>query len=638
MGVSKGMDFFTQQEKARKKTGLLVFFFIAAVLLIIAALYTAIAAILLVNKAVTDPFQPELLAGVIGITLAIVFAGSLIKMRQLKKGGCAVAEMLGARPVASDTKDFKEKQLLNVIEEMSIASGTVMPSVYILEEQGINAFAAGWKTSDAAVCVTRGCLEFLSRDELQGVIAHEFSHIFNGDMRLNIRLMGFIFGILVIGQIGYWVLRGTGRSQGVRVRSSKGKGGGAGVILLIALAFLVIGFIGVFFGNLIKAAVSRSREFLADASAVQFTRNPPGIAGALKKIGGLAGGSRIMHHNASQASHLFFANGLSGFWSSIFATHPPLDKRIKAIDPAFDGEFPVVKIAAPEVASRNDAAAASAPAPKPALRIDSALLLASAGAPTQEHVAYSSRLMASIPNQLRLGVLDRIGAQAAIAALLLSNDPTVREQQIAGLAQADSRLAQRVTGMEPLVQGLDRSLYATVCSLSINSLRSMEQKDYQGFSAVLKALVEADRKIDLFEYMLMRMVKRYIEPRFSKSVRPGASIRSIEPVAAEISMLLSILSWESADSPGQAEFAFKAGAAIIRCSSLELLLRERCSLVSLDQSLEKLDRLVPLVKQQVLNASIAVASIDGLITINEAEYLRAIADALECPIPPMIVS
>jgi Zn-dependent protease with chaperone function len=227
MGVSKGMDFFTQQEKARKKTGLLVFFFIAAVLLIIAALYTAIAAILLVNKAVTDPFQPELLAGVIGITLAIVFAGSLIKMRQLKKGGCAVAEMLGARPVASDTKDFKEKQLLNVIEEMSIASGTVMPSVYILEEQGINAFAAGWKTSDAAVCVTRGCLEFLSRDELQGVIAHEFSHIFNGDMRLNIRLMGFIFGILVIGQIGYWVLRGTGRSQGVRVRSSKGKGGGS---------------------------------------------------------------------------------------------------------------------------------------------------------------------------------------------------------------------------------------------------------------------------------------------------------------------------------------------------------------------------------------------------------------------------
>jgi Zn-dependent protease with chaperone function len=638
MGENKAMDFFTQQEKARKKTGLLVFFFVTAVLLIITALYAAIAAILLANKPSANPFQPELLAGVIGITLAIVAAGSIFKMQQLKKGGCAVAEMLCARPVASDTKDFKEKQLLNVVEEMSIASGTVMPSVYILEEQGINAFAAGWKTSDAAVCVTRGCLEFLSRDELQGVIAHEFSHIFNGDMRLNIRLMGFIFGILFIGQIGYWVLRGTGRSRGVRVHSNKGKGGGAGAIVLIALAFFVIGYIGVFFGNLIKAAVSRSREFLADASAVQFTRNPPGIAGALKKIGGLAGGSRIIHHNASQASHLFFANGLAGFWSSVFATHPPLDKRIKAIDPAFNGEFPVVKNAVPDDKRHCAPAASPAPAPKPAVRIESALLLASVGAPTQEHVAYSSRLMASIPNQLRLGVLDRIGAQAAIAALLLSREVSVRALQIACLELADARLAPRVTVIEPLVLGLDRSLYATVCSLAINSLRSMEQKDYQGFSAVLKTLVEADRKIDLFEYMLMRMVKRYIEPRFSKSARPGASIRSIEPVAAEISMLMSVLSWESADSPVQAENAFKAGAAVLGGSALKLLSCERCSLGSLDQSLEKLDRLVPMAKRQVLNASVAVASIDGLININEAEYLRTIADALDCPIPPVIVS
>jgi Zn-dependent protease with chaperone function len=635
------MDFFSQQEKARKKTGLLVFFFIAAMLLIIATLYAAIAVILLYNDSISSLFQPVVLAVVTGITLAIVATGSFIKMQQLKGGGIVVAEMLGARPVPSDTKDLKEKQLLNVIEEMSIASGTVMPSVYLIEEQAINAFAAGWKTSDAAICVTKGCLEFLSRDELQGVIAHEFSHILNGDMRLNIRLMGFIFGILVIGQIGYWVLRGVGRSRGTRVRTSKGKNsGGGGLIILIALALFVIGYIGVFFGNMIKAAVSRSREFLADASAVQFTRNPPGISGALKKIGGLADGSRIMHHNASQASHLFFANGLSGFWSSLFATHPPLDKRIKAIDPLFDGEFPAVKKVALNDDSRSTVTAFSAPAPAATaeMRIDSALLLANVGAPNQEHVAYSSRLMASIPNQIRLNVLDRIGAQATIAALLLSNDAAVREKQLTGIAQNNERLIQRMTSMEPIFRELDRSLYATVCSLSINSLRSMELTDFQSFSSLLKMLVEADHKIDLFEYMLMRMVKRYIEPRFSKNVKPGAAVHSIRPVTQDISMLLSFLSWESADSPGQAENAFKAGITVLGGSDLRLLSREECSLGSLDQSLEELDRLIPLIKRQILNASVAVASVDGLITINEVEYLRAIADALDCPIPPIIVS
>ena len=324
------MDFFTQQEKSRKKTGLLVFFFITAVVLIIAALYAVITAILFYNKMVIDPFQPVLLLCVAGGTLAIVIGGSLFKTSQLRRGGAAVAKMLGARPVARDTRDLKEKQFLNVVEEMAIASGVTVPDAYVLDEQGINAFAAGWGTSDAAVCVTTGCLNFLTRDELQGVIAHEFSHVLNGDMRLNIRLMGLIFGILVIAQIGYFILRGSSRGR-VRISSGRGKSGsGAAVIFLVALALMCIGYIGVFFGNLIMAAVSRAREFLADASAVQFTRNPSGIAGALKKIGGLADGSLIHHPNAAQASHMFFANGISSFWSNMFATHPPLAKRVSA--------------------------------------------------------------------------------------------------------------------------------------------------------------------------------------------------------------------------------------------------------------------------------------------------------------------
>ncbi|MBN1130508.1 MAG: M48 family metallopeptidase [Chitinispirillaceae bacterium] len=633
------MDFFTRQEQARKKTVLLVISFVAAVVLIIVALYVVIAAILLVNKAIAHTLQPELFVAIVGITLTIVVAGSLSKMQQLKKGGRAVAEMLGARRVESDTREVKEKQLLNVVEEMSIASGTGMPSVYIIEEQGVNAFAAGWKTSDAAVCVTQGCLNYLTRDELQGVIAHEFSHILNGDMRLNIRLMGFIFGILVIGQIGYWVLRGTGRGRGVRVRSKGKSGGGVAVVMLVAVALLVIGYIGVFFGNLIKAAVSRNREFLADASAVQFTRNPIGISGALKKIGGLADGSRIMHPNASQASHLFFASGLSGFWSNLFATHPPLQQRIKAIEPAFDGEFPVVTVAlrsdahagAPPIESRSIAR----PAPQ---RFDPALLLASVGAPTAEHVAYSSQLVSDVPNRLRLAMMDRIGAQSAIVALLLSGEAAVRERQVEAVKKADVRLSQRLPEIGHIAERLDRGTYATVFTLSINALRSMNEKEYQTFVALLKTLIEADQKIDLLEYMLMRMVRRTLEPRFLKNVSPGPPIQSTHAVAEELSVLLSVLAWEGTDSPGMAEKAFATGAAVLKGANHKLLPRDNCSLKSLDHNLEKLERLVPIVKRQVLNACFAVASTDGLITLNEAEYLRTVADALECPIPPVVVS
>jgi uncharacterized tellurite resistance protein B-like protein len=436
------------------------------------------------------------------------------------------------------------------------------------------------------------------------------------------------------------VLRGSGRSSGIRVKSKGKGGGGAGVILLISVALLIIGYIGVFFGNLIKAAVSRSREFLADASAVQFTRNPSGISGALKKIGGLADGSRIMHANATQASHLFFANGLSGFWTNLFATHPPLDKRIKAIEPGFDGEFPVVKktssIESPRsaiVSGLDDSTVKNKTA-----KLDPAFLLATVGSPTAEHIAYSSRLMTSIPNQLRLAVLDKIGAQAAVSALLLSADPPVRERQDKAVLAADARLAPRVVELEPIVRTLERSSYATICSLSINSLKSMDKECFRSFSQLLKSLIEADTKIDLFEYMLMHMVRRYLEPRFSRNVKPGPAIGSKTAVLKEIASLLSILAWESADSPAQAENAFSKGLAALPGTSLSLIPREQSTFSALDQSLKKLDQLVPLQKRQVLNACVAVAATDGVFTINEAEYLRVVADSLDCPIPPVILS
>ena len=339
-------DFFQQQDAARRGTTRLVVLFSLAVLAIVVSVELLLAATMgfLGRDPETNEIDwttvadPRLLLLAVGGTLLVVGGGSLYKIAQLRGGGRVIAEELGGRLVDGSTSDPVERRLLNVVEEMAIASGTSTPPVYIMDgETGINAFAAGFAPQDAVIGVTRGAATTLDRDELQGVIAHEFSHILNGDMRLNIRLMGLLHGIFLIGMIGYFILRMSFYSGagGGRSRDSKG----ALPILALGAGLAIVGFAGTFFGNLIKAAVSRQREFLADSSAVQFTRHPGGIAGALKKIGGFVTGSKVENPNAPQASHMFFGRATSGF-SAMFSTHPPLGERIRRIDPSWDGEFP----------------------------------------------------------------------------------------------------------------------------------------------------------------------------------------------------------------------------------------------------------------------------------------------------------
>ncbi len=337
--------FSSNRTKAHRKTKLLVFYFAIAVAALIVAVYFA--TLIIFNGAQSHYHrsgeQPQLVLwnlqlflGVAAGVLAVVFIGSAYKTAALAQGGSVVSEMMGGRLVKPNTTDPDERRLLNVVEEMAIASGIPMPQVYVMdEEDGINAFAAGHKPGDATVTVTRGCMKILSRDELQGVIGHEFSHILNGDMRMNLRLMGIIFGILCLAIIGRVLLQ-TARGGG--------RGRGQNPLPLLGLALLLIGYIGVFFGRLIQAAVSRQREFLADASSVQFTRNPGGITGALKKIGGLGEtGSRISHAHAEECSHMFFGNGISEPFIGLLETHPPLAERIRVFDPNFNGQFPVVR-------------------------------------------------------------------------------------------------------------------------------------------------------------------------------------------------------------------------------------------------------------------------------------------------------
>src|ERR1700722_1170623 len=444
------MDFFERQDKARKKTKWLLIYFILAVTAMIVAIY--IAAILIFSGVQAhqhrysdeqpqfDLWNAQLFLGVALGTIAIILTGSSYKTMSLAAGGSAVSEMMGARLVSSNSPDPDERKLLNVVEEMAIASGVPVPQVYVMDdENGINAFAAGHKPGDATVTVTRGCMKLLSRDELQGVIGHEFSHILNGDMRLNLRLMGTIFGILCLAIIGRILLQ---------TAPGGGRGRGQNPLPILGLALLIIGYIGVFFGRLIQAAVSRQREFLADASSVQFTRNPNGITGALKKIGGLGeNGSRLAHAHSEELSHMFFGNGVSEPFIGLLETHPPLTDRIRAFDPNFDGKFPYARYDGRDQPPEEISKPKRAPMPnifggmlggtilalgddaQPPV-IKSRHVLPNVGNPTPLHLKYAEQLRDSLPDQIKMAAREPLDSAALILALILSADENGRAAQI----------------------------------------------------------------------------------------------------------------------------------------------------------------------------------------------------------------
>lgn len=370
------MDFFAQQDHARRHTRWLFVLFALAVVVAMAVFYVLLApgfyafhhplfrdawwnpmtliisTLYLLGEALLRPFHfvkliwdPHLAAWVALGTLVSIALGSGYKIRRLARGGPAVAELLGGRRVDPGTANGDERRLLNVVEEMAVASGMTMPEVYVLDrERGINTFAAGHTREDVAIGVTYGCLKVLNRDELQAVMAHEFSHVLNGDTRLNLRLMGLVHGLFWPTIVGRILLRGT--SQAPEIGDSIFTEEVPEVnrpLVPLACVFLFIGAIGSPLVRWIKSWICREREWLADATAVQFTRQREGIEGALKKVGGLLKQGRLDTPNAEIASHLYLANCRHESWFSFLSTHPPPAKRILAIDPEFDGRFPHIR-------------------------------------------------------------------------------------------------------------------------------------------------------------------------------------------------------------------------------------------------------------------------------------------------------
>ncbi len=652
------MDFFAAEQRAKKRTTRLLVLFGFAVAGTVVAGYVGTVLALRANAArqsyrhgygsyqyqqadEDEPFfRPGLFAAVAVGTLAVIGGASLYKWSEFSGGGSAVAESVGGRRVDPHTTDPREHQLLNVVEEMAIASGLPVPAVYIMDQEpAINSFAAGLTTSDAVVTVTRGMLEKLNRDELQGVIAHEFSHILNGDMRMNIRISAIIFGILVIGLAGRAALWGMRYG---RFGSSRGKGGGGVIVVLaIGVALLVVGYVGYFFGRLIQASLSRQREFLADASAVQFTRNPGGVTGALKKIGGYAIGSTIETHRAAEISHFFFAQEFVSNFGGLWATHPPLDVRIRAIDPAFDGKFfepkEMVDVSK-EPWSKVPHMPAQAPAPPPqAAAAFGAALAAAAGTLSPEGAAQAQAIISEIPATIRTAARSPHDAPILLFGLLLDDDESVRQKQMASVAASEGSDALRtLQQLDPDLRKLKPAHKLPVLQLAMPAVKALPPTALGSFAGTLDDLVQADGRVTPFEFALQRLVLRALALNRAPSAAV-TQIYSFQAVTTEISVVLSALAHASSDDASEAARAFAEGASQLKLveGRISLLSEAESGLVQLDAALDKLAGASGPIKQRLLVASAHVVSADGVLLTQEAELLRAVAASLDVPVPPI---
>jgi Zn-dependent protease with chaperone function len=564
-------------------------------------------------------------------TLLVIVIGSIAKFRELSRGGVTVATMLGGRPLNPHSTNLDERKASHVVEEMAIASGVPVPEVYILDkEDGINAFVAGHSPSDAVIGITRGSLKFLTRDELQGIVAHEFSHILNGDMRFNLRLIGLVNGILCIALLGRIMMRSSAESSDDNAR-------GRLALVLLGLALFVIGYIGFFFAKLIKSAVSRQRELLADAFAVQLTRNPDGVVGALIKIGGLWQGSQLRAANADEASHMYFGNGLAQAWSWLMSTHPPLTERIRAIDPTFNGRFPRVDSVAPgiEPELKWPAELTTLSGRPPFVRPNE--VLAHAGAPKAGHLNSATALMNSLPANLAEAAHEPPGAAAIVYGLLVSRDEAVRREQVRIISdKSDLAICQETFKLIADVQGLETRAKLPLLDLVLPALRRLSPAQYAQFKRTLEELIEADRAIDLFEYTLQKIMRRHLQPYFDKTTKPVVQYYVLRPVAPECAVLLSALAHLGHEEPSQAQAAFRQGARQLGITGIDFRLLDsgECNLAQVDAALDRLNEITPLLKRKVLFACAHTVAADERIQEEEAELLRAIADALACPIPP----
>jgi Zn-dependent protease with chaperone function len=633
------VNFFQAQDKARQNTWRLALMFGAAVVTLIVLTNILVAFVFgFGGQQMGLTFQESLAAtppdawlwislGVIGV----VGTASFYKFTTIRAGGKAIAEALGGQLIHQSTMDLKQRRLLNVVEEMAIASGVPVPPVYLIPEASINAFAAGFSPQDAVIGINQGTIDHLDRAELQGVIAHEFSHILNGDTSINLRLIAILHGILFLGMIGYGLLRIGGHSR---------KNGGAMVAL--GLGLLVIGYGGTFFGNLIKSAVSRQREYLADASAVQFTRDPSSIADALKKIGGLSYGSTMTAKSAEQASHMFFGAALPKFASNLMATHPPLDRRIRAIEPSWDGQFPVVESdpmlrAAADRAGTDERIQGFAAHGSQYASVTPDTLIDQVGQPSAQSLVVAHELIETTTDALRAAAHDPFEARGLVYAMLLDADPGIRHAQIEFLNDnAEHGVPEHVSRLAPAVDETDQTHLLTLLEMAMPTLKELSKTQYRRFSQNAAKLITADERVDVFEWVLHRLLVAGLYGHFEGPQRYHGNIRSIDRVAGDAAKLLSILASHGHTNVDEQMAAYQAGADAIGID-VPFQKQEQFDYQRMNDALAALRKLRPLAKPTIIKACAATVLADDHVAASERALLQGVAATLDCPLPPNIL-
>ncbi len=679
------MNFFEHQDEARRNSKRLIALFVLAVIGVVIAVNVvgAFVYLNLVPTARGAGLPNGFFVTNTAVTLALIGGGTWWETARLSAGGAAVAKMVDARLIDPSTSDLLERRLVNVVEEMAIASGIAVPRVYVMDhENTINAFAAGHSINDAIVAVTRGTLTRLNRDELQGVIGHEFSHILNGDMRLNLRLIGVLFGLVMIAMFGRFMME---MSRGSRER-------GAGAFVVAGLVLWIVGYIGVFFGRLIKAAVSRQREFLADASSVQFTRNPDGIGGALRKIGGLGGaggmapavtvtdsalpqqvdtahelrargvrvpladgvGSHIGHAHAETLSHMFIAPARLAFAGGWLSTHPPLEERVKRIygrpQPFLPAPEQPLQLAMEATSRWGRSAAAELPpieytagdaSASPiaglvagaAVTDPSARVHGSIGAPQAQASDFARRLAQQSTDEIEAILTDTTGVQLLVLGMLIEKGQPFSGQQRQLVTEAyGATAAQRVDALHELAQQLPPGRRLPLLDRAMPALRKLSVDSAERLLMLCHALIAADGRVTLPEFLLFTVLKRRIGRNAQRAV--PIRYRSVAERANDAALVLSLIA--AVRLPERAEHAFNAGALLLPNVEVERIDAAAIRLDEVSAALERLNQLAPLAKPQLIKACTATAFVDGQTNWKAASCLRTICAALDAPLPPQI--
>ncbi|UYZ83021.1 M48 family metallopeptidase [Entomomonas sp. E2T0] len=617
------MNFFKLQNKAKSQTFWLVILFCLG-LIILPYIGAHIITFCIDFFTLPKNRSPATFPLVLKCLTVIIVMVSLYKYISLRQGGRVIAIALGGRLIDKRASNPNERRLLNVVEEMAIASSVPVPHVYILDEEiHINAFAAGHTINDAVIGVTRGTTELLTRDELQAVIAHEFSHILNGDMRLNLRFTAFLFGFIFISQAGFVLLR-----LGFGIGNKKG-GGIIPHFLVLAVALLAAGFLGQLWARIMQAAVNRQREYLADASSVQFTRHGPALASALKKIGGSEGGATLETAMASSYNHFFFSQADT----NLLATHPPLEKRIKRIEPWWQGGF---------------------------IEVDfSKLIKKEEGEPQENSNIRDKKLTAAIAagiaitgtdaipylkpvTLLNTNVTDKEQATAKLEAIchepmdacylmfafLVDTIPSIRAKQFIAVKNTDL-----ITDYYQTLSLIPKQKHLEFIEKAIPALKNLSEEQYKKFKTTLMHFIQADNEISLYEWLIYQLIIHQVDGQFnSKAIITSYNYSNLDQLRDEVAIMLSGIAHLTEDSDYQKR-AFGLGSNVMGLYTIQL--QEKPNISQLTTSLQKLQKATEPVRRKFLQGALRAIEQDQQVNMKETMFFRILSLCLDCPIPTL---